>query len=252
MKETAIIVPARLQSTRFPRKLLHQIAGKPLLLHVADRIAAEAPGIPLHFAIDHPDLAAVLRDAGYSFVMTSPDHPSGSDRIAEANAALGARYVVNVQADEPLVTGRQIYALAAALRRGAPMATLAFAFERREDFFDPNQVKVVMDTSMRALYFSRSPIPYPRDEAESVDEEWFSRHGCYRHLGLYGYTGEFLKTWTRLKPGKLEKIERLEQLRVLENGHPIAVALTDERTLGIDTPEDARRFEAYLNGENEG
>ncbi len=246
MKETAIIVPARLESTRFPRKLLYEIAGKPLLLHVADRIAGQVPRLPLYFAVDHPELASVLREAGYSFVMTSPDHPSGSDRIAEANARLRARYVINVQADEPLVTGAQIRSMAAAVRGKAPMATLAIRFERKEDFLDPNQVKVVIDQHLRALYFSRAPIPYPRDEAETIDSEWFRRHASYRHLGLYAYQGDFLKILTHLPPGKLERIERLEQLRVLENGHPIAVVVTDQATIGIDTPEDARRFEEYL------
>ncbi len=246
MNDTAIIVPARLASTRFPRKLLHVIDGKPLLLHVADRIATEVPEIPLHFAVDHSELGAILRKGGYSFVMTSPDHPTGSDRIAEANATGRAEYVVNVQADEPLVTGEQIRSLAEAVREDAPMATLAIPFERRTDFFDPNQVKVVLDDKLRALYFSRSPIPYPRDEADIIDDDWFRGHACYRHLGLYAYQRNFLKVMTHLPPGKLERIERLEQLRVLENGYSIAVALTEQPTIGIDTPEDARRFEDYL------
>ncbi len=246
MQDTAIIVPARLRSTRFPRKLLHEIEGKPLILHVADRIASEVPEIPLHFAVDDPELAAALRERGYSFVMTSPDHPSGSDRIAEANATIGARCVVNVQADEPLVTGKQIRALAAAVRGEAPMATLAVRFERKEDFFDPNQVKVVLDEQGRALYFSRAPIPFPRDEADGIDEAWFREHDCRRHLGLYAYQRDFLKILAHLPPGRLERIERLEQLRVLENGYCIAVAPTDEPTIGIDTPDDARRYEAYL------
>ena len=248
MSQTAIIVPARLASSRFPRKLLHEIAGKPLLLHVADRIVREAPELPLHFAVDSEELGCVLAGAGYAYVMTSPDHPSGSDRIAEANETIGADYVVNVQADEPLVTGSQIRALAEAVQREAPMATLAMRFENREGFFDPNQVKVVLDQRGRALYFSRAPIPFPRDEIDSLSEGWFAAQQCYRHLGLYAYRGDFLRTLTQMPPGNLEGIERLEQLRVLENGYSIAVALTGEKTIGIDTKEDAVRLEAYLSG----
>lgn len=247
MPEVAVIVPARLRSTRFPKKLLHPIAGKPLLLHVAERIAAEAPEFPLYFAVDDRELADVLESAGFAHVMTSPDHASGSDRIAEANEVIGAACVVNVQADEPLVTGKQIRDLAGAVTAGAPMATLAIRFERARDFLDPNQVKVVWDENGRALYFSRATVPFPREEIRSLDDAWVAAHPCWRHLGLYAYQGAFLKTLTALPPGRLEQIERLEQLRVLENGYAIAVAATDEPTIGIDTPEDAERFSRHLS-----
>ncbi len=225
---------------------MYEIGGKPLILHGAERIRGEAPEIPLVFAVDSEKVEGVLKGAGFRAVMTSPDHPSGSDRIAEANASVGASYVINVQADEPMVTGGQIRALGAAVRGGAPMATLATRFDRREDFLDPNQVKVVLDNRQRALYFSRGPIPYPRDEMDTFDASWLTSHRCYRHLGLYAFQADFLRTLTGLPPGYLEQVERLEQLRVLENGYSISVALTDETTIGIDTPEDAARFEAYL------
>ncbi len=247
MPDVALIVPARLRSTRFPRKLLHRIAGKPLLLHVAERIAAQAPEYPLYFAVDDPELAEVLDGAGFSQVMTSTEHASGSDRIAEANRAIQAQWVVNVQADEPLVTGEQIRCLAGMVEAGASMATLATRFERASDFLDPNQVKVVMSDDGRALYFSRAPIPYPRDEIDRLDDAWVAANPCWRHLGLYAYRGSFLAELTALPPGRLERIERLEQLRVLENSHGIAVAPTDQPTIGIDTPEDAERFTRYLS-----
>lgn len=247
MPKTAIIVPARLESTRFPRKLLHRIRGKPLLLHVAERIRHQAPEFPLTFAVDHARLRDLLVEEGFSAVMTSDAHPSGSDRLAEANETVRADFVINVQADEPLITRAQITELARLIRRGVDMATFGTRFRAARDFRDPNQVKVVLDREGRALYFSRAPIPYPRDFGEKVDEAWFQAHQVFRHLGLYAYTAAFLRRFTKLSPGRLEQIEKLEQLRALENGYKIAVGITDEATIGVDVPEDAARYEAYLN-----
>ena len=248
MAKTALIVPCRLESTRFPRKLLHPIRGRPLLLWVAQRIAEQAPEFPLWFAVDDPLLRDCLAPGGFSVLMTSPSHQSGTDRLAEANRTVGAEFVINVQADEPLVSGRQIRALAALLATGAPMATLATPFRRAADFANPNQVKVVLaPTSRRALFFSRSPIPFARDRAGQVDDAWVAAHPCYRHLGLYGYAAELLERFAELPPGQLEQIEKLEQLRVLENGYEIACDLTEDPTIGVDTPEDAGKFEDWLN-----
>jgi 3-deoxy-manno-octulosonate cytidylyltransferase (CMP-KDO synthetase) len=156
MAQTAIIVPCRLESTRFPRKLLHSIKGRPLLLWVAQRIAQEAPEFPLFFAVDHPLLAECVEKAGFQVILTNPEHQTGTDRLAEANRTVRAVHVVNVQADEPLVTGAQIRMLARLLAGGAPMATLATPFRRAVDFGNPNQVKVVLaTTARRALFFSR-------------------------------------------------------------------------------------------------
>lgn len=249
MSAFAIIVPCRLESTRFPRKLLHQIKGKPLVLWVAERITAEAPDFPLWFAVDHPLLAECIEQAGFRAIMTSASHPSGTDRLAEANRSVRAAYVLNVQADEPLVTGGQLRALAQLIQGDAPMATLCTPFKRAEDFYNPNQVKVVRaPAAQRALYFSRSPMPYARDLAGRVDDAWLAAHGCYKHLGLYAYKGDFLERFVRMPPGQLEQIEKLEQLRVLENGHPIAIDVTDDPTIGVDTAEDAVRFEQALEG----
>lgn len=247
MPAFALIVPCRLESTRFPRKLLHPIRGKPLVLWVAERITAEAPDLPLWFAVDHPLLADCIEGAGFRAILTDARHPSGTDRLAEANRTVRASFVINVQADEPLVSGGQIRALQKLIQGDAPMATLCTPFRKAEDFYNPNQVKVVRaPAANRALYFSRSPMPYARDLAGKVDDAWLAAHGCYKHLGLYAYQGDFLEKFVRMAPGKLEQIEKLEQLRVLENGYPIAIDVTDDPTIGVDTAEDAAKFEAHL------
>lgn len=245
-KIPTIIVPTRLTSTRFPRKLLYEVKGKPVILWTAERIREVAPEFPLFFAVDDAELEDCLAGAGYQTVMTRPDHPSGTDRLAEANAAVGADAVINVQGDEPLVTGEQIRALAAGLESGAAIATLAVPFERPEDFANPNQVKVVRDRSGLALYFSRSPIPFARDHAGVVDTAWLQANPVYRHLGLYAYRADFLKAFATLEPGFLEQTEKLEQLRAMEHGYKIHVGITDQPTVGIDTPEDIPVFEAAL------
>jgi 3-deoxy-manno-octulosonate cytidylyltransferase (CMP-KDO synthetase) len=250
--DLAIIVPARLESTRFPRKLLHPIAGKPLLLHVADRLREQVPEFPLCFAVDHESLADVLEGEGIRFLMTSASHTSGTDRLAEANRAVGARYVINVQADEPLITREQVLTLAELVRENCDMATLGTPFSNPENFSNPNQVKVVTDLSKRALYFSRSPIPFARDLAGKVSPAWLAENRVLRHLGLYAYRAEFLDTFSSLQPSPLEQVEKLEQLRALENGYCIRVGTTDKPTIGIDTPEDAAAYEAWLAKEPNG
>lgn len=242
----SIIVPARLESTRFPRKLLHPVRGKPILLWTAERIRAEAPEFPLYFAVDHASLADCLEDAGFQVVLTRADHVCGTDRLAEANAQIGASAVINVQGDEPLVTGNQIRALAAGLQGEAAIATLAIPFQDPKDFADPNQVKVVRDRDGYALYFSRSPMPFARESGGSVDAHWLAENQCLRHLGLYAYQADFLARFGSLETGFLEQVEHLEQVRALEHGYKIHVGLTDQATIGIDTPEDAIAFEAAL------
>lgn len=246
MTRSAIIVPCRLESTRFPRKLLHEIKGRPLLLWVADRIKREAPEIPLYFAVDDALLHDCVTAAGFQAIRTDPAHQSGTDRIAEANRIVKAEQVINVQADEPLVTGAQIRALAGLLEGGAAMATLVTPFTRIVDFYNPNQVKAVLRQDGRALYFSRSRMPFSRDLGLTIDDAWLRANPCYKHLGLYGYRAELLDKIAQLPPGRYEQIEKLEQLRVLENGYDIACAVTEDPTIGVDTPEDAKKFEAWL------
>lgn len=246
MASYAIIVPCRLESTRFPRKLLHTIRGKALVLWVAERIRAQAPEYQLVFAVDDELLAAPLRQAGYQTVMTSVHHQSGTDRLAEANRQIKADFVINVQADEPLVTGSQIRSLASLIAGPVAMATMATPFTKAVDFANPNQVKVVVRNDGRALTFSRSPIPYARDLAGQVDDAWVASQPCHRHLGLYAYRAELLEKFASLPMGRYERIEKLEQLRVLENGYDIAVGFTQDASIGVDTPEDAVKFEAVL------
>jgi 3-deoxy-manno-octulosonate cytidylyltransferase (CMP-KDO synthetase) len=257
MPAFAIIVPCRLESTRFPRKLLHPIKGKPLVLWVADRITAQAPDYPLWFAVDHELLGECLEGAGFRAIMTDAGHQSGTDRLAEANRTVRASYVLNVQADEPLVTGAQLQALARLIQGDCPVATLCTPFRRIVDFYNTNQVKVVMSSSSakasedrqterRALYFSRSRMPYSRDLGLTIDDAWVASNPCFKHLGLYAYKADFLEKFVRMPPGRLEQIEKLEQLRVLENGYPIAIDVTEDPTIGVDTPEDAKKFEQLL------
>ena len=243
-KKPSIIVPARLASSRFPRKLLHPVRGKPIILWTAERIRSVAPEFPLYFAVEDTELEDCLKGAGFEAILTRADHSSGTDRLAEANASIGAPAVINVQGDEPLVTGEQIRALAAGLKEGVAMSTLAIPFKRAADFSNPNQVKVVRDRSGVALYFSRSPIPFARDV--TVDEKWLSVHPCYRHLGLYAYDADFLDKFSTLESGFLETVEKLEQLRAMEHGFKIHVGITDQPTIGIDTPEDVAHFESHL------
>jgi len=247
MPRFAIIVPCRLESKRFPRKLLHDISGKPLLLWVAERISAVAPKYDLWFAVDDPLLADCLAPGGFRTVMTRVDHASGTDRIAEANRTVRADMVINVQADEPMVSAGQIGLLAELVSGTADMATLATRFRSAADFRNPNQVKVVSDLAGRARYFSRAPIPHPRDRPAGPDDAWVAANPCFKHLGLYAYKARLLEDFAGLPVGRLEAIERLEQLRVIENGREIAVGLTDEPSIGVDTAEDAERFGALLS-----
>jgi 3-deoxy-manno-octulosonate cytidylyltransferase (CMP-KDO synthetase) len=154
--------------------------------------------------------------------------------------------VLNVQADEPLVSAGQLQTLAKLIQGDCPMATLCTPFKRVVDFYNTNQVKVVMTETGRAMYFSRSRMPYSRDLGLTIEDAWVQANPCYKHLGLYAYKADFLERFVSLPPGKLEQIEKLEQLRALENGYPIAIAATDDPTIGVDTPEDAKKFEAQL------
>ncbi len=242
----AIIVPARLASTRFPWKLLHEVMGKPVLLWTADRIRSEAPEFPLYFAVDSDILQNVLEDAGYQAIATDPGHTCGTDRIAEANRLVQAEYVINVQGDEPTVTGEQIRRLAALVEEDVAMATLGTPLRNVEDYFNPNHVKLVCDREGRAIYFSRAPIPYFRDSHGAFDAVAAASCPILIHLGLYAYRGDFLETFSKMPPGKLEDLEKLEMLRVLEHGSRIAVGVSEDFLIEIDTVEQAREFEQFL------
>jgi 3-deoxy-manno-octulosonate cytidylyltransferase (CMP-KDO synthetase) len=242
----AIIVPARVASTRFPQKLLHPVRGKPVLLWTAERIRREAPEFPLHFAVDNEVLRRLLADAGFDALMTDPGHTCGTDRIAEANRIIKAAQVINVQADEPLVTGAQIRQLAELIQRDVEMATLGTPLTYERDFFNSNHVKCVCDVNGRALYFSRAPIPHFRDTNGSFDPARAAAVPVLIHLGLYAYQAAVLERFAHLPPGRIETIERLEMLRVLEAGGRIQVGVTHDALIEIDTPEQAAAFEAVV------
>jgi 3-deoxy-manno-octulosonate cytidylyltransferase (CMP-KDO synthetase) len=227
-----VIIPARYASSRFPGKPLADLGGRPMVVRVCERAAAS--GAEVHVATDDERIAAAVRAAGYSALRTREDHPSGTDRVAEAARALRLaedEVVVNLQGDEPLMPPALIAEVADALGRDgeAPMATACHPLHDAAERASPNVVKVVLDARNRALYFSRAEIPYPRE----AGGRWL------RHAGLYAYRVGFLLSFTSLEPSPLEKVEALEQLRALWHGHRIAVVIS-ERPIppGVDTPED--------------
>jgi len=238
-----IIIPARLSSTRLPRKLLLRETGKSVLQHTYEAACRAKRPAGVLIAADDQEIANEAMRFGAPCVLTRPDAPSGTDRVAEAARGLpGVDVVVNVQGDEPEIAGDAID-LAIKLLEDDPqamMATLAAPIRSRQQLDDPACVKVVCDASGRALYFSRSPIPYPRSWSDGLLHQ--RPPVLLQHIGLYAYRRDFLLQLADLPPSRLEEIERLEQLRVLEAGHPIQVGLLNEPTIGIDTIEDYRSF----------
>lgn len=223
-----------------------------MVLHTARRVRTIAPEVPIFFAVAEEELAATLRAEDFDCISTDPRLASGTDRIAFANREVGAERVVNVQADEPLVSASQIKTLFALLEEGAEMSTLAFPLRGLKQFKDPNQVKLVRGIEGRALYFSRAPVPWDRESVGNPSSDVMATIPVLGHLGLYGYRAEFLEHFVSLEPSPLEKVERLEQLRALENGAAIQVGLTQEHTVGVDTLEDVARLEAALDESNHG
>ncbi len=246
-----VAIPARHAASRLPGKPLRLLGGEPLVLHVARRALA-AGAREVWLATDDARVAeAVDGIAGVRVAMTSPDHASGTDRLAECAAIAGwddETVVVNLQGDEPFAPPDGIREVARTLVDSeAPMATLAEPVADVETLFDPNTVKLVRAASGDALYFSRAPLPWPRD-AFARDRSVLPGGGHWlRHIGIYAYRAGFLQTFSRMPPGVLERVESLEQLRVLEAGHRIAVSLAPEPfPPGVDTPEDLERAEARL------
>lgn len=244
-----VAIPARYAASRLPGKPLRTIDGVPMVVRVARRaLAAGARAVVV--ATDDARIAAALADEPLTVCMTRADHPSGTDRLAECAVQLGwddRLIVVNLQGDEPFAPAEGIRAVAGALAdAGTEMATLAAPILDSETLFDPNAVKVVTDAAGRALYFSRAPIPWERDRF-ARDRLGAPAPIARRHIGIYAYRAGFLRTFTTLPPGRLEQLEALEQLRVLEAGVAIAVADTPVPfPPGVDTEDDLRRAEAHL------
>ena len=232
-----VVIPARFASSRLPGKPLLDIAGKPMVIQVAI-LASKSQASEVVIATDHAPILQVAEQHGYASVMTRDDHPSGTDRIAEVVQSMGwadETIVVNVQGDEPLIDPLLINEVALALVKDtqAVMATACHPVHDIAVFENPNVVKVVLNGKGQALYFSRAPIPYPRDA------EYRDHLAVHRHIGIYAYRVGFLKQYASLPATSLEQIESLEQLRVLYHGYQIAVTVTDNAPAsGVDTPAD--------------
>lgn len=238
MKIVAVI-PARYSSTRFAGKVLAKDTGKFLIQHTYERACLAKLPQKVIIAADDQKVAAAARTFGAECVLTSPEHQSGTDRIAEAVRDMDVEIVVNLQADEPEIDPANIDHLARLLVENPdyPMATLASAFANAKQVADPNIVKVIVDRKGGAIYFSRSPIPYDREKAGVGDIRQY-----LRHIGIYAYRKKFLLEITALPQSPLEKIEKLEQLRVIENGYGILVGKVKHTCDGIDTPEQYAEF----------
>ncbi|OFZ87371.1 MAG: 3-deoxy-manno-octulosonate cytidylyltransferase [Betaproteobacteria bacterium RIFCSPLOWO2_12_FULL_62_58] len=251
MVSFTVIIPARHASSRFPGKPLVDIAGKPMVVQVAER-AKKSGAREVLIATDHPEIMSAAGRFGFTAVMTRRDHASGTDRLAEVVAK--RRYpaqhiVVNVQGDEPLIEPALIRAVATNLarHRDAQIATACTPLSDVRDLVNPNVVKVVLDHAGYALYFSRAPVPFARDAYAGGIRAIPRGLPVYRHLGIYAYRCAFLRRFTRLKPAALERFEALEQLRALAHGFRISVAVTRQAPhAGIDTPHDLKRVRRLL------
>jgi 3-deoxy-manno-octulosonate cytidylyltransferase (CMP-KDO synthetase) len=245
-----VVIPARYASSRLPGKPLADIGGKPMVLHVLER-ALQAGAESVVIATDDVRVQQAVEAAGHQALMTSPHHQSGTERLVEVAETLGwsdDTLVVNVQGDEPLIDPALIREAARqlVLHGDAVMATLAHPIHDHADFINPNVVKVVADEAGYAVYFSRAPIPWPRDafaEQQAMPHEL----GALRHIGLYAYRAGFLRTYASLAASPLERHEMLEQLRVLWHGHRISLGVTPLAPApGVDTPEDLERVRALF------
>jgi len=235
------VIPARLGSTRLPEKILRDIAGKPMIRHVWERARAAKKLEAVIVACDDERIASCVKGFGGRAVMTRRDHPNGTSRIAEVMGRFPHEIVINIQGDQPLVESKALDEMVILFEasRSVEVLTLALRMTDRSAFENPNVVKVVCDEAGRALYFSRSPVPF----AQGAQDRAF---GFLKHLGVYGYRREFLLEFVTWKPGVLEMTEKLEQLRILERGREIRVIETDFDFISVDTEEDLREVESRL------
>lgn len=240
------IIPARYASSRFPGKPLVDINGRSMILRVCDRAHQSGVFSDVVVATDDERIRDHVVAEGYLAVMTSSAHRSGTDRCLEAleireiQAGKNFDHVINIQGDEPYIHPEQIRKVASLLTTGdAPIATLVKLITRDDEIFDPNVVKVIFDENLEALYFSRSPVPYIRG---LVETNWVDKRVHFKHIGIYGYRSETLRTICSLPQGVLEKHESLEQLRWLAHGLKIKIDVTDLESVAIDTPEDLSKI----------
>jgi 3-deoxy-manno-octulosonate cytidylyltransferase (CMP-KDO synthetase) len=235
------IIPARLASTRLPRKILREIAGKPMLAHVYEAVKKSPLLREVIIATDSEEVFQMARSQGWRAEMTSPQHRSGTDRVYEVAQRVPAEVYVNVQGDEPLARPEHLEALLHHINKPEVMVSTIMTPCPLHDVDNPNAVKVVTDKQGRALYFSRSTIPFNRDQGSSVK--------YFKHLGFYAYRKAALDHFCKLPESVLEAAERLEQLRFLDNGIDIYVEETPYNTVGVDTEDDLRRVEEMLRSQ---
>jgi 3-deoxy-manno-octulosonate cytidylyltransferase (CMP-KDO synthetase) len=245
-----IVIPARYDSTRFPGKPLAPLRGKPVIQHVYENSKGASSVDDVIVATDSETIFERVLSFGGKAVMTSRDHASGTDRIAEVAASLRCDTIVNVQADEPLIGPQMIEdAISLLADERADIGTLVKAIQKPEEVMDPNAVKAVFGRDGFALYFSRAPIPYHRDEWKDLSVFSVQRFPftVFKHIGIYAYRRDVLLTLAGMKTSRNEEIEKLEQLRALENGFRIKVKETLSETIGVDTPQDLERVERWLS-----
>lgn len=246
-----VLIPARYASTRFPAKPLAMLGGKPVIQRVYEQVAKVVSSVAV--ATDDERIANAVESFGGRAIMTSPDHQSGTDRCWEAYQKVGEEFdvVINVQGDEPFIAESQLRAIMECFDdENTDIATLVKPFSEAngiEALENPNSPKVVLDKESRAIYFSRSVIPYLRGVER---ENWLKQHTFYKHIGMYAFRSEVLREITSLPQSPLELAEKLEQLRWLENGYKIGVGISDVETVGIDTPEDLERAEEFLKAQS--
>jgi 3-deoxy-manno-octulosonate cytidylyltransferase (CMP-KDO synthetase) len=239
------VIPARYSSTRFEGKVLANIAGKPMIQHVWERARQSLLLDDVIIACDDERVAAVAREFGARVAMTAKAHTCGTDRIAQVVNPMDVKVVINIQGDEPLLHPTMIDSVARVLLEDAQvsMATIIKRIDNPAVLNDPHVVKVVVDKNNFALYFSRSPIPFRAQNSDVANPAY------YKHIGLYGYTKDFLFTFKNLTVSALEKTEKLEQLRVLEEGYKIKAIETKYDTIGVDTPEDLDKVKEFFKKE---
>lgn len=238
-----IVIPARLDSSRLPNKLLLNLGGKSIIQRVYEQCLKVTTVNEVYIAVDDKKLLNHCNDFTPNVIMTSKGHQSGTDRIAEAASKINCDIVINVQGDEPFIDPKLIQKIGdcftdKTVKMSSAMCTLTSV----EAIKNPNNVKVITNILNDAIYFSRLPIPYFRDE--EID---LKKHRYYKHIGLYGYTKKFLLTYAKMKPTPYEQAEKLEQLRVLENGYQIRMVTTNDNAIGIDTIDDYNKAKALLN-----
>lgn len=235
------IIPSRYGSTRFPAKALADINGKTMVERVYEQACKATSLTEVVVATDHEKIFSHVQSIGGKVVMTKESHPSGTDRCAEVlnNMTENYDFVINIQGDEPFIKPEQINLLASVLSDDVELATLVIETQKDDEIFNPNTVKVAVNSNSEALYFSRSPIPFVRNFPQN---EWTKHHKFYRHVGIYAYRTDILHKITMLQPSGLEQTESLEQLRWLENGYKIKVQKTPFDSHGIDTPQDLQRI----------